>query len=95
MGPDMENVQIRPMGPHDYAVIVTEGPDTTHHKVHVPPQLVDDIGLPDVDEERLVAETLAFLLEREPGDAITREFDLGSVEESFPEYLDELRTRLA
>ena len=50
-------------------------------------------GRPDV--ERLVYETFDFLLEREPRESILRAFDLTVVSRYFPEYDDEIRSRLA
>ena len=38
------------------------------------------------DVERLIYETIAFLLEREPKESILRRFDLGVVSRYFPEY---------
>ncbi len=44
--------------------------------------------------ERLVRETFAFLLEREPRSSILTTFDLAVVRRYFPEYESELRRRL-
>ncbi len=45
--------------------------------------------------ERLVYETFAFLLEREPEASILRSFDLTVVNRYFPEYDSEMEHRLA
>lgn len=89
-----QEVQVRPMGPHEYAVVVREGRDTTNHRVRVPDQLLDDLGLVDLDEEDLVRESFAFLLEREPADSILHEFDLDVISRYFPEYVPEITVRL-
>jgi hypothetical protein len=47
------------------------------------------------DVERLVYETVAFLLERESRDSILRSFDLTVVGRYFPEFEHEIRSRLA
>jgi hypothetical protein len=47
------------------------------------------------DTERLVRETFAFLLEREPRSSILASFDLSVVERYFPEYPSEMRRRLS
>jgi hypothetical protein len=47
------------------------------------------------DMDRLVRETIAFLLEREPRTAILREFDLSDVSRYFPEYPSAIRVRIA
>ena len=45
--------------------------------------------------ERLVYETFAFLLEREPRSSILRSFDLTVVGRYFPEFESEMARRLA
>ena len=90
----MEKIEILPMGPRQWAVTVTEGHETTNHRVTVSDQLIDDLGVVDLDEERLVRESFEFLLEREPVTAILREFDLDAISGYFPEYAGEIRTRL-
>ena len=66
----------------------------SHHRVTVPADLAG-AGLPDVEHERLVRESFAFLLEREPPSAILPEFDLPVVARYFPDYPAELRRRLS
>ena len=90
----MQKIDVRGMGPHEWAVVVTEGHETTSHRVTVSEQLIDDLGIVDLDEERLVRESFDFLLEREPVDAILREFDLEQIATYFPAYAGEIRTRL-
>lgn len=82
------------MGAHEFSVDVTEGATTTTHRVTVPQDLRDDLGLPDVEEERLVGESFSFLLEKERSTTILPEFPLDEIQNYFPGYLDEMRTRL-
>jgi hypothetical protein len=88
-------VTITPMEPGWYGVQLEEGDTTTSHRVHVPAELLDDLGLTDVDRELVVRETFAFLLEREPPSSILGEFSLDVVPRYFPEFYDELRARVA
>jgi hypothetical protein len=93
----MQRIEVRPMGRGEYAAAVTEGQDVTHHRVIVPDGLLDDLGLISPAQETLagvVRESLAFLLDREPGDAIEPDLDLDSLPGRFPDYLPELRSRL-
>jgi len=55
--------------------------------------LVPEAGFDD--PVRLVRETFAFLLEREPRESILTRFDLPVVERYFPEYPSEMRRRLS
>ncbi|MDQ4088879.1 MAG: hypothetical protein M3163_01005, partial [Actinomycetota bacterium] len=76
-------------------VEVTEGEETTSHRVIVPPSLLDDWGLDDSDCEAVVRESFAFLMEREPASSILPEFSLAIIPRYFPEYRDELPDRLS
>lgn len=82
------------MGPQEYGVQVTEGDVTTSHRVTVPESLLDDWGMIDADEEAVVRESIAFLLEREPATSIMQEFSLDVIPRYFPEYSEELPRRL-
>jgi hypothetical protein len=88
------SITVTPMEPDWFAVQLEEGDATTSHRVHVPTPLLDDLGLAGVDRERIVRESFAFLLEREPPSSILGEFSLDDVPRYFPEYYDELRSRL-
>ena len=90
----MGGIRITPAGPHEFGVEVTEGQETTSHKVIVPPSLLDDWGLEDTDSEAVVRESFAFLMEREPASSILPEFSLAIIPRYFPEYSDELPERL-
>lgn len=77
---------------------VSEGDLTTSHKVTVPGDLLDGWGMLDAggeDEERIVRESFAFLLEREPATSIMDEFSLSVISRYFPEYSEELPRRLS
>lgn len=90
----MTRVTVTELEPGHFGVQVREGTVTTSHKVAVSDQLVDDLGLVDVDRAAMVEETFAFLLEREPASAIRGDFPLDEVARWFPEFLTELKTRL-
>jgi len=50
---------------------------------------------PDVTPEWLVEESFRFLLEREPKEAILRQFALSEIERYFPEYEATISRRLS
>jgi hypothetical protein len=87
-------ISITPAGPHEFGVEVTEGEETTSHKVIVPPSLLDGWGLDETDSETVIRESFAFLMEREPATAILPEFSLAIISRYYPEYKDELPERL-
>ena len=90
----MSEITVTEMGPGEFGVQVREGQETTSHKVSVPAEVVDELGVPDVDHQALVEESFAFLLEREPATSIMREFPLSEISRHFPEYHEEIRRRL-
>jgi hypothetical protein len=86
-------ISITPMEPAWFGVEVEDDGTTTKHHVHVPASLLEDLGLVDADRERVVRESFAFLLEREPPSSILSEFSLDVIPRYFPDYYDELRRR--
>ena len=77
-----------------FGVEVRQGSTTTNHRVCVPPSMVEEMGLGDVDQEQLVRESIAFLLEREPATSILPEFGLDIISRYFPDYSDEIIRRV-
>ena len=90
-----EKIRVRELAEHQYAVDVTEGSIQTHHRVIVPDDLLADLGLAGADEELVVRESFAFLLDREPVTSIDEEFPLDIVVGRFADFGEEMRTRLA
>jgi hypothetical protein len=88
------DVSVTASGSGVYLVVVGSGPNATEHRVKVPAGMVDDLGLTGTDEAILVQESFAFLLEREPATSILRQFDLPVIARYFPEYDEEIRSRL-
>lgn len=87
-------ITITPMEPDWFRVRLEQGDTTTSYRVHVPAALLEELGLADVERERVIRESFAFLLEREPPSSILGEFSLDVIPRYFPEYYDELRRRL-
>ena len=82
------------MAPGEFGVECDDDGSVTHHTVTVPERLLDDIGSPRVDPMQLVEASVAFLLEREPPTSIMASFALTDISRFFPEYVEEMRTRL-
>lgn len=89
-----EELSVTRLDDGNFGVEIRQGSETTNHRVHVPSGLVEDLGLDDVDEEHLVRESMAFLLEREPASSILPEFGLDIIPRYFPEYSEELVRRV-
>ncbi|HEX2883872.1 MAG TPA: hypothetical protein VHQ42_04795 [Candidatus Limnocylindria bacterium] len=76
------------------AVVGQPGGDATRHEVLVDRRVLEDLA-PGAEAELLVAESFAFLLEREPRESILHSFELPIIGRYFAEYPDEIRRRLA
>lgn len=87
-------VEVQELSPHHFAVEVREGEIHNTHKVAVPPEFLDDLGMFDVDLSELVYESFEFLLDREPASSIVGDFPLDEIPMHFPDYFDEIRRRL-
>jgi hypothetical protein len=90
----VSEIAVTAMEPGRYGVQVTEGDTTTSHRVEVPESMADDPTLGSVEPEVVVRESFEFLLEREPSTSILEEFSLDDIPRYFPEYHDEIRSRL-
>src|SRR4051794_561791 len=88
-------VHVLPDVPGTFRVTCEVAGTTTSHVVTVPERVLDDIALPRLDPLQLVEESFAFLLEREPATSIMRTFALSDITRFFPEYVAEMRRRLA
>jgi hypothetical protein len=75
-------------------VTIGEGAGATSHEVLVDRATLDDLA-PGATPEVLVAASIAFLLGREPREAIMRSFELPMIARFFGDYPDEIRRRLA
>ncbi|HEX2043474.1 MAG TPA: hypothetical protein VHF24_12635 [Acidimicrobiales bacterium] len=90
----MSDITVTALDDGAFGVEIRQGDVTTNHRVTVPDDLVDDLGLGDVDPEVLVRQSVDFLLEREPPTSILQEFALSDIPKYFDDYYDELRRRV-
>ena len=90
----MAEISVTSVGPHEFEVQVHEGDRETNHRVTVPESLIDELGLPEDDLDKVVRESFVFLLEREPASSIMPEFSLDVIPGYFHEYKEELPKRL-
>ena len=90
----MSELRLEPLAPGEYRVEVIDGGRRTEHRVKVPADLLESLGLPEEASEQLVRESFAFLLEREAATSILRNFSLSDITRYFPDYTDAVRRRL-
>ncbi len=76
-----------------YEVIV-EGDTETSHTVTLTPDYYRKLCGARVTHEWLLIQAFRFLLDREPNTSILASFDLQDINRYFPEFEDEIRSRL-
>jgi hypothetical protein len=76
-----------------YDVTIADAQGSTRHEVTVWPSDVQRYA-PGALPEELVEASFAFLLEREPKEAIMSRFELPVIERYFPDYPAEIASRL-
>lgn len=89
----MATIQVSHRSGEIYDVTVSDGQGSTYHEVTVWPSDLQRYA-PDASPEDLIEASFAFLLEREPKEAILRRFELPVIERYFPEYLSQIGARL-
>jgi hypothetical protein len=75
-------------------VTIRDAVSQTQHEVTLSRQAYEQLTGGRLPPEALVRESVGFLLEREPKEAILRRFDLTVIGRYFPEFEAELRRRL-
>ena len=85
----MATISITHQGGPTYHVAVDESGTATSHVVTVWPSDVERYA-PGATPEELLEASFAFLLEREPKEAILSRFELPVIERYFPDYLDRI-----
>ena len=75
-------------------VVVGTDPGATRHAVMVSQDVLSDLAPGHYDPEQLVRASFDFLLEREPREAILRQFELPVIERYFPGYGVWIRRRM-
>jgi hypothetical protein len=94
MAAAMTDIVVTPLQPGHYGVEVREGTDRTGHELVIDQSLLDDLQLSDYDERVVAEEIVAFLLDREPADAIEHHIWVRDVDRRHPDFRDELVARV-
>ena len=75
-------------------VTVSEGGSRSEHEVRVGRDELMRLAPGSTEPKALVEASFAYLLEREPKEAVLRSFSIGEIERYFPGYGAEIRARL-
>jgi hypothetical protein len=89
-----EQLQVEPLGDHDYLVRARHSGGVIESRFQASPAILDQLQLPETDEQRVVEETAVFLAERQPIIDFPQMVDLEDVATAYGDYLDEMSHRL-
>ncbi|MFE1318276.1 hypothetical protein [Kitasatospora phosalacinea] len=90
------DIRVEPLGDREYLVRVADGPVEAATQVRVTDGVLERPGLAGGDEERIVRETVAFLVARQPVIDIPPMIDLDDLADAYGDaYLDDLARRVA
>lgn len=90
----MASIHVTHEGGDDYRVEVEDDRGASTHRVTVTDDHLATYG-GGSDAHELLEESFRFLLEREPKESILSSFDLPVIERYFPEYPEEIRSRVS
>jgi len=90
-----DEAQIDALGGHRYAITLREGEELIQIRLHADPGTVALVGADDLDEGRLVEETLRYLVDRQRADDLPPALDLADVAAGYESWIDEMRTRMS
>jgi hypothetical protein len=85
-------IDVMPMGRHEFAVNLTEGHETTAHRVVVSEDLLD--AAPTDDEPRLVRASMQIFLDHKKATNLPHDVSLDWVADTVAGFSDELAARL-
>ncbi|MFG2905065.1 hypothetical protein ACGF13_08380 [Kitasatospora sp. NPDC048286] len=89
-------IQVEPLGDHEHLVRVREGVVEAETRIRVTDGVLDQPQVTGADETRIVHETVAFLVERQPVIDIPPMIDLDDLTDAYgAPYLEDLGRRLA
>lgn len=86
-----DQAQIEAVGDHHYAITVRQGEDLVQISLHADPATVALIAVDQLDERRLVEETLQYLIRRQRADDLPPALDLADVAAGYDTWIDEMR----
>lgn len=89
----MAEIDVEPLEGDEYRVEVRDDTGSSTHRVTLPPGKLEELG-GGAGAEELLEESFRFLLEREPRSAILSRFEISTITGYFPEYPEEIRSRV-
>ena len=90
-----DQAQIDAVGDHHYAITVREGEDLVRINLHADPATVALIATDQLDERRLVEETLRYLVRRQRADDLPPALDLADVAAGYDTWIEEMRRQVS
>jgi hypothetical protein len=89
-----DNLQVHALGDHNYLIHIYQGEEQVEIRIQASNDVVQQLGLHEVDEPRIVEATAAFLIERQLAVDLPSTLDLDDVAAGYDYYFSELELRL-
>ena len=89
-----DQVQIDAVGAHRYAITLREGEDLVQIRLYADAVTVALITNDQLDERRLVEQTVRYLVRRQRADDLPPALDLADVAAGYDTWIEEMRTQL-
>jgi hypothetical protein len=90
-----QSCAVEDLGEHAFLVRFPGGEEPVESRILGSAEVLAQLGLPDVDELRVVRATAEFLVERQLAIDLPAVIDLDDVVAGYDDYLDDVRLRLA
>lgn len=90
----IDGAHIEPLGSHNYLIKIWQDEDAVEIRVRATPDVVARIrDGSDASEERIVEDTITYLLERQRADELPPQLDLDDIAAAYDDYIDSLHGR--
>lgn len=89
-----EHPVIEQTGEHAFLVHLSQDGEPVEIVLHTDPSTIAGLDLNGIDEQSVVAATIAFLTERQRADDLPTNLDLVDVAASYDDWTDDMRVRL-
>lgn len=89
-----EQIEVEPLGDHDYLVRVRHSAGEIESRFRASEDVLSGLGAAAADEQRVVEETAAYLMDHQPAIDLPPMVDLDDMAAAFDDYLARLRERM-
>lgn len=90
-----EQIEVEPLGEHDYLVRARHRAGVAESRFRASPSVLDRVGADAADEQRVVEQSVSFLLTHQSALDLPALVDLDDMAAAFDDYFDYLRGQVS